>query len=414
MCHARFGGSCVFLFVPGSKNDGCNGEEHGMIIRDEELDGLVGKGQDFEKMIHGLIRAEAWACGIRPNQIDWDCRTNVPDGGIDVLIRIGNQRADRQFLPSVRSVWSLKSGLDGVSPATLRKELDHHSEVISHLQAGGAYVWCAVAPASQVKRENLRRAADSLAKKHKFETQQIWFFFRDTITQWLNQHIGLIPIYFPSRPYGWKSLEEWRRLDRNSKVPWVEFGDRAQLIKEIRRHLLVASDNNVIHIAGWSGIGKTRTARRACEHRALEGVLYFPRLEAFTSGIEDYLTRNEWMRAAIVIDEVEIEDFSALQARLVEFQDRIRILTIGAGTNNSVMFRQGVKWVSLPDPTTGVTLVIQSGDSNLSTKQAQNIANWCDHDLRLALLLTAANKLDPGLANRPITSVDEVWTRVST
>ncbi len=304
-----------------------------MIIRDEELDGLVGKGQDFEKMIHGLIRAEAWACGIRPNQIDWDCRTNVPDGGIDVLIRIGNQRADRQFLPSVRSVWSLKSGLDGVSPATLRKELDHHSEVISHLQAGGAYVWCAVAPASQVKRENLRRAADSLAKKHKFETQQIWFFFRDTITQWLNQHIGLIPIYFPSRPYGWKSLEEWRRLDRNSKVPWVEFGDRAQLIKEIRRHLLVASDNNVIHIAGWSGIGKTRTARRACEHRALEGVLYFPRLEAFTSGIEDYLTRNEWMRAAIVIDEVEIEDFSALQARLVEFQDRIRILTIGAGTN---------------------------------------------------------------------------------
>ena len=220
-------------------------------------------------------------------------------------------------------------------------------------------------------------------------------------------------VKFPDLPRGWKTLAEWRRLDRNRDVTWVEFGDRARLVEEIRRHLLATSGNNVLHLAGWSGIGKTRSTRQACEDLALEGVLYFPTLDAFKSDFEDHLTRNEGIGAAIVIDEVEIEEFASLQTRLQDFRDRLRVVTIGGGTSKSVIFREGVKWVSLPDSTTDVTKVIRASDPDLSAEQAQNIADWCDHDLRLALLLTEANKRDPGLAKQPITSVDEVWKRVT-
>ena len=46
-----------------------------MIIRDEDLNGFVGKGDDFERLIHSLIQAEAAACGIAPDQINWDYRS---------------------------------------------------------------------------------------------------------------------------------------------------------------------------------------------------------------------------------------------------------------------------------------------------------------------------------------------------
>ncbi len=384
-----------------------------MIVKDEDLNRFVGKGDDFEKMIHDLIRAEAWACEIAPDQIDWDYRTNVPDGGRDVLVMVGNQRTDRLFIPPVKSVWSAKSGLDGLEPGTFRREINEHPKVISHLQEGGAYIWCVAPAADNNKRDRLRDALAALATEHGFAAQQIHFFFLDTITHWLNQHLGLIAVHFPNLPHGWKTLAEWRRLDRNRNVVWVEFGDRARLVEEIRQHLLTTSGNNVLHLAGWSGIGKTRTTQQACEDPALEGVLYFPTLGAFKSDFEGHLTRHEGIRAAIVIDEVEIEEFALLQTRLSDFQGRLRVVTIGAGTNKSIMFREGVKSVSLPDSATDVTQVIRSSDSSLSTEQAQNIANWCDHDLRLALLLTESNKRDPGLAEQPITSVDDVWYRVT-
>lgn len=63
-----------------------------MIVKDEDLNRFVGTGDDFEKMVHDLIRAEAWVCGIAPDQIDWDYRTNVPDGEEMCWLRWGASR----------------------------------------------------------------------------------------------------------------------------------------------------------------------------------------------------------------------------------------------------------------------------------------------------------------------------------
>src|ERR1044071_6622740 len=157
-----------------------------MIVTDKNLDTLIGNGGAFEAVIHSLIRAEALACGISQDQIDWDFRTNVGDAGRDVLMRVGNTNPAWTFISTVASVWSAKSGEDGLKPQTLRKEISNHPKVLEHLQAGGAYVWCAVAAANNNDvRDNLRKEATKLADEYGFQAEQIQFYFRDTLTAWL-------------------------------------------------------------------------------------------------------------------------------------------------------------------------------------------------------------------------------------
>ncbi len=382
-----------------------------MIVCDEDLNCFVREPKAFERLIHSLIRDETRACNIAPDQIDWDYRVTVGDGGRDVLIRVGNQRADRLYIPNVQSVWSVKSGQDGLETSKFSKEIYDHPKVISHLKGGGDYFSCIAPAADGKKRDALRKTAAALAKKHGFNKEQIHFYFRDNLTSWVNQHLGLIPIHFPHLPKGWMPLLKWRKTEKYLSVPWVNFGARTQLVDTIRTHLKSTNDSNVIHLAGWSGIGKTRTVLQACEDPALESVLYFSSLEAFT-GFEQHLTRNNGIHAALVIDEVPIEELSSLQSRLADFQNRLRVVTIGAGVKDSAVSRNGVIMVPEPDSATDVVAVIQSANPSLLTEQAWNIANWSDHDLRLALLLTEADKNDPTFTQHPFASVEDVWKRV--
>jgi hypothetical protein len=384
-----------------------------MLVTDDTLNVLVGAGHAFEAALHSLIRAEAWACGIAPDQIDWDYRTNVRDGGKDILIKVGSTHSERKFIPSLPSIWSAKSGSDGLSVTSLRKEISNHKDVLSHLkEEGGVYVWCVAHAASMAARSKLEKEAERLANKHGFEVDQIVFRFRDLLTTWFSSHVGIAAVHL-TLPRGWKTLEEWKTLEKGFKVPWVPFGDRANFVDEVQAHLLGTSGRNVLHLSGWSGIGKSRTVLQSClEESALEGALYFPNLGEFAGEPEEYLTRNAGVRAALVIDELDANELAQLESRLEPYSDRIRVVTIGSGAKGSVDIRDGVKEVTPPTDYGGVAAVIKSSDPSLTSDQAAELAAWCEHDLRLALLLAEAYKRDPGLTSRPITSAGDVLKRV--
>lgn len=261
-------------------------------------------------------------------------------------------------------------------------------------------------------RDRLRETAAGLAREHRFGLDQIVLFFRDVITAWLNQHIGVAALHL-NLPRGWKTLGEWGGRDKNFSVPWVEFGDRAELVEAIRAHLLGSSGPNVLHLAGWSGVGKTRAVLHAYLGEAgLEGTLYFPTLESFTAWVEDYLARNAGARAAVVIDEVELGDWTELRARMTDLQGRVRVVIVGVGAKGDITPREGVIVVTPPESTGVVAAVIAAADPALSAEQPARLAEWCDHDLRPALLLADANRQDHGLTEQSITSVEVVWRRV--
>ena len=142
-------------------------------------------------------------------------------------------------------------------------------------------IWCVLQPISQPDRDDMRSAADNMAMELEVPADAIEFRWRDSLTVHLNDHPHLIPDFFPAIADAIAdvyTLSNWEREDRiGFRVPWVDFGGRDALKQQVREHLLGRGGANVLHFAGLSGIGKTRTVLEACrEDPALSGVFYVP------------------------------------------------------------------------------------------------------------------------------------------
>ena len=80
---------------------------------------FVGRGTEFQRLVHDLVRREARGCGIPQDQIDYDDRVNVRDGGRDIVIRVPSRNSNRNWIPVQPSIWSAKSGADAGPALTL-------------------------------------------------------------------------------------------------------------------------------------------------------------------------------------------------------------------------------------------------------------------------------------------------------
>src|ERR1019366_2589038 len=95
-----------------------------MFVQPEDLQALVGHGgRLFEDLLYDLVVAEASQHGIPFDAVHWDHRTNIPDGGRDIVVVTGHNDPNPRFIPQRTSIWSAKSGKGGALPATLRREL---------------------------------------------------------------------------------------------------------------------------------------------------------------------------------------------------------------------------------------------------------------------------------------------------
>src|SRR5262249_16199362 len=128
-----------------SQSRGRRTQEKTMFADVKELQSLVGKGDTFEQLVYELLVEEGRRHSIPTGDIFWDARTYQPDGGVDVHIRRGHSDPFR-FIPQKPSIWSIKSGENGVNPAKLREELNpqKHPKLLEHLRQGNEYVWCAL------------------------------------------------------------------------------------------------------------------------------------------------------------------------------------------------------------------------------------------------------------------------------
>jgi hypothetical protein len=296
-----------------------------------------GGGGDFEKFARDLLRADARRLHLPSNAIDWDYRTNVPDGGCDIFVNTGHDQ-DVRLIPKKVSIWSLKSGKDGIKPTTFSEEVkaEGHSRLRQHLKSGEHYVWCALQPISPPIREQFLAVASSLAEELEVQKEQFMFVWIEALQDSLEDYPNLIAKHLPSvwaRVSGITSARTWKpngsdRVGHN--VTWVDITGRGQLKEKIRQHLMGEGGNAVLHVAGLSGIGKTRTAIQACLDRVeLADTLYAPRL----ADVDDLFLRHlehSGRSARIVIDEVPLTDFQKLGPRFQSLGDRLRIVTLPA------------------------------------------------------------------------------------
>jgi hypothetical protein len=239
-----------------------------------------------------------------------------------------------------------------------------------------------------------------------------------TLCTILNDHPGLLAKHLPALAGifdGVLNLSEWERTDgAGFTVPWVDFAARSQIIATIRDHLRARTGPNVLHLAGLSGVGKTRTVLEACrDQQDLSGVLYIPRITELREPLLRRLTRSEHTMALVVVDEVPLADQRNFTSKVDSFSDRLRFVTIGPATRGE-RGRASANIFVLSEPGTyeGVLSVIRGIGAGLSEPVLESVASFAAHDLRLALLLVEATR-QGDYRDLPIRNGDEVWERVT-
>jgi hypothetical protein len=381
-----------------------------------------GQPTAFEGFVSGLVRAAARACGMSPGCVSWDPRTNVADGGQDIVVSEGNPRGPGRFIPDRPSVWSVKSGADGVDPRTLREEVlpptgrgrADHPKIREALARGWAFVWCAAHPVSPDRRDDMVEAAAEVASALGVGRNQFRFWWPDQLLAEANRFPNLIPVHLPDAAGRWSgvlTLEEWRR-EPGLSTPWAGFGERPALVERVAGHLLGRGTPNVLHLAGLSGVGKTRTVLEACLRREeLHGVFYLTRFADLTPETRRALRDTE--AAYLVVDETPPDEAEAVRAWFADCADRVRVVTIGPAARHRAVLRPDVLVVPEPRAEDEVLAVIRATGGGLPEAILRSIAALSAQDLRLALLLVRATLARPDLAGVPVVDLDGVWDRLT-
>ncbi|HYH65478.1 MAG TPA: hypothetical protein VD866_12350 [Urbifossiella sp.] len=385
-----------------------------------------GEPARFEDFVHALIHEEARACGVRASTIDWDPRTNARDGGRDIVIREGDPRGAGHFIPGRPSVWSAKSGADGVSSTTLRREIlppppkgrgwPDHPSVRAALARGDVYIWCAAHPAGHGVRDEMRAEADRIAARLGVATDQIEFRWQEQLAVAATRLPNVIPVHLPETSARWVGalyLHEWER-EAGLTNAWADFGGRADLVSRVACHLLGRELPNVLHVAGLSGIGKTRAVFEACRRDdRLRGVFYLTRHADFTPGLRRAVEATS--AVCLVVDETSYAESEQLRAWFSDCVDRVRIVTIGpAARRPGHSAHPDLIVVEEPRTEDEVLSVIRGPGTGLTEPVLQSIAARSAHDLRLALRLVEATVRRPDLRTVPVVDTEDVWGRLMT
>lgn len=367
-----------------------------MNIEFRDIQEYVGRDapHTWESLWHALVVVDAMRGGVALDAIHWDERTSASDGGRDIVVTYGASPPS-WLVPVKPSIWSIKSGKDGLKPATLAKELSpkSHPKIQEALRKGDVYVYCVCHLASQTEKDNLKTKAEELAKTHGFRPESVRFYYADHLCDALRRYPGVLQRFCPRHGLNTAyTVERWAsqvpHFTSNSK--YVDIGNRRAMIGEITRHLTERTERNVHHLAGLSGLGKTRLVFEACQDQGIKGsVLYFPRPEDARPLIER-LGRDDGLSAQLVIDEVSLDEFIKIRDRLRELWRSVRCVTIGPARRNDES-REGITVLAHPSDDAMVLPILEANAPPTIPKPVlTRVASLCAHDIRFGLLIVKA------------------------
>ncbi|MDL5052163.1 hypothetical protein QQ056_01075 [Oscillatoria laete-virens NRMC-F 0139] len=391
-----------------------------MLIDVSDLNTFIGDGDNFEKLIHGLVSDSALNAGLVATDLFWDDRTNTPDGGKDLILTKGLGKTNPWGISDKPSIWSCKSGKDGASVDKFRNEvlggqkLPSRVDLQAKLQEGYSFVWITVSEVDDSKRLQFEKEAQSLATQLSIDSHQFHFVWKTQIFKMTERFPGCIIKCLPRLNETNENVYSVMEFRAHFGNPWVNFEGRDALKQLIINHLTGSSQNNVLHIAGLSGIGKSRIAWQACsENLLLQNTLYIPQYIKNDKWLR-HIERNEHLNARIIIDEVSMIEFSNVVARLNAIGSRVRFITIGPAHRNERSGSRPNELFIVPPPSTdeAVCNVLKPQYPRLPDPVLRSIAKHSAHDLRLALLLAEATSHDPNTFEIPITGLDDVWKRI--
>jgi hypothetical protein len=371
----------------------------------EELkEQVTGDPDAAEDLVNSLIRSIGRNVRINAGKIHWDSRTNQGDGGKDLVVNEDHNDDEENFLPKRRSYWSIKSGDDGRRRAKFREEIRHHPKVQAWLAAGNKYVWCCLHPATEAERKEIEDDRSTMVTecRNTFTEDQIEFRWIEQVRDAVNLHPAValhhVPIAMTRRGY-LLTLDEWASKDTGN-TQWVNFDERNELVEGLIQHFLSTSEPNVIHIAGMSGIGKSRLVREACTRMRTEHqieCLYCESYELIKPKVHE-LTRlfGSDGSAILILDEFPFDgELDVIESLFRASARNLRIVTVCPTVRQTTQTRDNRILLGEPSSTDAVFSVIVQKGTNLPEERLKVIASKSAQDLRFALRWVNEANRDP-------------------
>lgn len=391
-----------------------------MRVFPRDLNKLFGQGHDFEQLLYDLVMAEARRHKLPSSAISWDPRTNVGDGGRDIVIS-GSHTDAVVLIPQDFSIWSAKSGKSDLTPGKLKAEIENpaHSKLRDHLDAGGIYVLCTPHPTHHDDGTALQEAFVTLSTTDgtaQYRPEQFVLYSAPQICDALNRYDSLIRSHFPEIAHlynGCVSAAAWKPKELLGPTPeFVPVGARAAIIERIRAHLRSTEGPSLLHIGGLSGVGKSRLALEAVRNQdEFNAALYIERFSRDTVGHLEQLKARDPSCVMAIVDETPLEEVSLMFPRLGD-DPRLRVVTIGPARRGERPQGANFLVVSEPETTAEVLPIVTLAGQGLPKNVLESIAEQASHDLRLALLLVKATQRNPAFINLPVLDGVGVWNRL--
>tara|TARA_Y100000589_G_C27197431_1_gene647587 strand:+ start:3600 stop:7328 length:3729 start_codon:yes stop_codon:yes gene_type:complete len=345
-----------------------------------------GGGGPAERFVHDLILLDAQKEGLALHDIYFDQRTNVGDGGRDVVVNCVSKNGTG-LIPKNKSIWSVKSGNDAKKPSLLESEVEEHVKIKALLNDGGVYCYVVIADLTTDQKEALNVKAHEICERNGWKSTNIIFYFNNILTQYARQYASIIPHHFPDRSFilgsGATTAKTWIDQCRRVSDAWLEIENRkstASLIKEI---LSGECEQRHLHVTGWSGVGKSRLVAESLDKMDKQShIIVYQSWIDFNQSFFSAIKSNQITSATVIIDEVDLQSLAEIEQQ-VNFSKGLRVITIGASERKGYLSRHST-FLDRPCESDIQKIISRKTNQQLDERITLRLAELSGGDIRFA------------------------------
>ena len=293
-----------------------------------------------EKQIVELIkRLSLFECkqyNIPQNSVHFSGNISAKDGGQDGLVKWFQGPSHTDYFPDQYNCFQIKKG--SVTPIKCKKEISDkkgklNKALLDVIKNKGAYILCSTYSVSGVhvraREEALREEIHN--KGYNPDLIKIKFYDANTIVNWLNSFPPLAIWFLKEvchRTVGpWISWQDWSREDSDYRSEFMYNSDLENKKNSIYR--ILSKPRGVTHLAGVSGVGKTRLALEVFRLTEQSDLSYFV-LYSSTENLKDFHLRElKAFRTILIIDDCSLKKAEMFHKIALQKDSQLSVLTIG-------------------------------------------------------------------------------------
>jgi hypothetical protein len=338
---------------------------------------LTPGGDVFAQFVASLIRNELLSYGITLDNLEFTARTDIPDGGVDALVK---QAVPQTAWLSEPTIWQFKASQE---KPDLIKEINK-PRVVQFLKQGYQYRLCIAKPiADKSDWEDILNAEITKLSTVNASAKVVSI---DDLATWT--------VKFPAIALNYRNLlgdcqafEAWGASAGISAIEYVANPENQATHQALLEHLNFSKtpDSILMSIFGKPGVGKTRFVYETLKEIKADGLVVIANDEQNAIKLLTLASNCSDTRMILVADDCSLEE--KIQSHSKALKDRIRVIAI----RNTVDRINRVEYELNPIPESIIEQIIQHSFPLISMERRQHYIRLSKGFLRLAIAMCQAD-----------------------